>query len=111
MDKKSIINRRNFFKKTIKLLPIFALGIMGIAPITANAKPVFDCNNTCSSSCRKTCNNKCTTSCGHGCVGTCYLCCKGDCGATCTGCKFSCMNTSKQIAKRDTLIVKKDSIL
>ena len=80
---------------------------MGIAPITANAKHVFNCNNTCSGSCRKTCNNKCATPCGYGCVGTCYLYCKG----TCTGCKFSCMNTSKQIAKRDTLIVKKDLIL
>jgi len=83
MDKEDIITRRRFFKKSVNLLPIFALALKGLFPIKTVAKQIMDCNNQCSYSCSGGCNNTCNKMCGDSCGGSCHISCKTSCGRNC----------------------------
>ena len=92
-------NRREFLKRTSKILPILILP--SIIRCTTKDNIVQNCNGGCTNSCAYRCNGTCAVECGGTCLNTCRYSgkcdhcsdiCKGSCVMTCYG---SCQSTSK----------------
>lgn len=117
----NIVSRRNFFKRTYKVvLPIIGT-IICSTPILAKAPekihmgckvsyydagPSSHCS-TCYGSCKQTCeagcSKDCTGNCSGDCVGTCNKSCLGSCEGTCAGsCQGTCAGSCKNSCSRSS---------
>lgn len=94
------INRRDFIRKTSKVLPILVLP--SIIRCTAKDTVVLDCNGGCTNSCAYRCNGTCAVACG----GTCLYSSKCDhCSETCTGsCVGTCWNSCQSSSEGNDTI-------
>lgn len=106
-----IINRREWFKRTSKILPVLFLSFFPIA--RTYSKPSMTCNNACRYYCVQSCHNThktgcstCGNACQKGCTVTCRYSGKCDsCSDSCKGCcTWSCNTSCTSSAKdKDTI--------
>ena len=88
MEKKEnneeVLSRRDFLKKTAKLLPVIAGASLGMGLLSSCDKDDDDDDDDSGSS------SGCS-GCGHGCSGNCTSCsgsCKGGCSVGCTSMSY-----------------------
>ena len=99
------INRRQWFKRIGKILPILALALAPQAKLMASSSPTncegnceAYCKSSCVEQCSRGCESKCTgcsNECASSCANSCYHYCRGgcktSCGASCDGtCRGLC---------------------
>lgn len=118
----SLISRREFFKKTAKVLPV--LSVVACCGTTfAHSLSSGNCNNSCYQSCIEACTGTCVGMCAVGCTGICSRCCGNGCQSCCYGfcanacdgsceglCYKTCSYTSEPAITNDTIIITNDSI-
>ena len=102
-------NRRNFFKKSARLvLPILGL-IAGASWETfAQSNRVTNCPGDCNA----TCKGLCAVGCDNGCIGTCRFMCGDACTSTCANsCHSSCSRVAEQsTTSKDSVLIQNDTI-
>lgn len=88
------MNRRDFFKKSVKrILPYIGIIATGtIFETKAVAMPLIasDCHEACEHSCHNLCAQTCYGKCKHSCRNGCTRSCRGMCSDACSGCQISC---------------------
>ena len=86
-NNEGILNRREFFKITKRVLPVLGLFVLSQIPATGlshESKLEMGCNTGCRGGCRTLCEEGCSHSCNGGCKTTCEGHCKNGCGGTAT---------------------------
>jgi len=80
-ENKNLQGRREFFKEAAKkVLPLFAVALIGPSILASCSKESIGCGSSCSGSCKDDCSGNCDA----GCQGDCYLGCKDTCGYSCS---------------------------
>ena len=103
MDK---FDRRRFFKRVAKGLPILILTV--IPRVNVFSSPATDCKGGCAGTCTGLCAVGCTNSCLGGCQYTCNSSCQYTCNKMCRDACTGCQGTCKSSCKTPT--IKPDSV-